>query len=96
MNETSGWHKFRKYVPKKDISIDARKLEEEEYFQNRLMKKGDYIVSIGGVEYSFSHELFEILFCRKYTNLQEFIDENQDNPAVIEVTEAFLSERFGG
>ena len=70
----------------KSQCITAVQLEKDTYMGHSLAKAGDYLITRIGtgpqsvIEYLVRKELFELLFDRTYTSLQDFIDCNKDKP----------------
>lgn len=60
------------------LTVVARQLEQDEYFDNKLASKGNYIIKIKDQEYYIPKDLFETIFIKSYSCLQDFIDENRD------------------
>jgi hypothetical protein len=70
-----------KYTTVPHIVVDATCIEKSEYFGKSLIIQGDYLVTIpigvNGVVFNMPHELFDALFDRQYSCLQEFIDDKK-------------------
>jgi len=64
------------YKTVQDFRAEAYQLTEDTYFQNRLARKGDWIVTVRGQEFLIPEELFPMLFERKYASLEEACCEN--------------------
>jgi hypothetical protein len=71
-------NEFKNFQTREKVKVEARQLTEDEYFDNRLANKGGYVVRLCGADYFFEQNLFELVFERKYANLQEFIVESQE------------------
>jgi hypothetical protein len=69
-------NEFKNYQSVQGFKVEARQVKEDEYFENKLVHQGDWIIRWRCQNYTVPTELFPMLFERKYSSLEEACQEN--------------------
>lgn len=67
----------------KDLRVSVTMAEKDYYVGNTLIHPGDAVIKVVGHEESFliKKDIFDVLFEKEYSSLEDFIVSNRDNPA---------------